>query len=62
MYKFMEKGKFIPLSDEEVLGEIKVFIKNLEGIQSTLVSDHILNLLEELEGKFPRPKVGCWKL
>jgi len=28
----------------------------LEGITSTFVSDHILNLLEEVEGKFPEDK------
>jgi hypothetical protein len=31
-------------------------IENLEGIDSYLVSDHILNLLEEVEGKLPQDK------
>jgi hypothetical protein len=28
----------------------------LEGITSTFFSDHVLNLLEEVEGKFPEEK------
>jgi hypothetical protein len=31
-------------------------ISGLEGIETTIVSDHILNLLEEIEGKLPRDK------
>jgi hypothetical protein len=33
-----------------------LFVENLEGITTTLVSDHILNLLEEVEGKLPEDK------
>ena len=56
LYDRMKKGEFQPLGDEEVLTEIRVFIEDLDGIQSTLVSDHIRNLLEELQGKFPEDK------
>jgi hypothetical protein len=56
LYELMRKGEFIPLGDEEVVREIRMFIENLEGIATTLVSDHILNLLEELEGKLPADK------
>ncbi|HSR11247.1 MAG TPA: radical SAM protein, partial [Thermodesulfobacteriota bacterium] len=31
-------------------------IETLEGIRSTVVSDHILNLLEDLGGKLPEAK------
>jgi hypothetical protein len=31
-------------------------IEGLEGIESCVVSDHILNLLEEVEGKLPQDK------
>jgi hypothetical protein len=53
LYELMHKGEFTPLGDEAVLREIRMFIENLEGITTTLVSDHMLNLLEELEGKLP---------
>jgi radical SAM superfamily enzyme YgiQ (UPF0313 family) len=56
LYDRMQKGEFKPLGDEDVLREIRVFIEHLEGISSTLISDHILNLLEELEGRLPEDK------
>jgi histone acetyltransferase (RNA polymerase elongator complex component) len=56
LYEMMKNGSFAPLGDEDVLREIRLFIENLEGVQSTLVSDHILNLLEELEGTLPDDK------
>jgi hypothetical protein len=52
----VKSGEFQPLGDEDILGEIQLFIKNLEVKGSHLVSDHILNLLEELEGTFPEDK------
>ena len=56
LHEMMQKGEFQPLGDEEVVGEIRLFIEHLEGIRSTIVSDHILNLLEELEGRLPEEK------
>jgi histone acetyltransferase (RNA polymerase elongator complex component) len=56
LYDSMKKGDFRPLGDEDVLREIRLFIEQLEGISSTLISDHILNLLEELEGRLPEDK------
>jgi hypothetical protein len=52
----MQKGEFRPPGDEEILLEIREFIDNLAGIGSTVVSDHLLNLLEEVDGKMPRDK------
>jgi len=52
----MLKGEFIPLNDNEVVEEIRSFIEKLDGIESTVVSDHILNLLEEVQGKLPGDK------
>lgn len=52
----IEQGEFTPLSDDNIVQEIKTFVEGLEGIQSTIVSDHILNLLEEVEGKLPDDK------
>jgi hypothetical protein len=44
------------MGDDEIVREERLFIEHLEGITSTFVSDHILNLLEEVEGKFPEEK------
>jgi len=56
LHETMGEGGFEPLGDEEILKEIRLFIENLDGIRSRIVSDHILNLLEELEGKLPEEK------
>jgi len=51
-----EKGGFERLSDEEIVREERLFIDRLDGISSYLASDHILNLLEEVEGRLPGDK------
>jgi radical SAM superfamily enzyme YgiQ (UPF0313 family) len=56
MDELMRKGEFQPLNDEDILREINLFIENLDVQGTYLASDHILNLLEELEGKFPADK------
>lgn len=56
LYETMAEGGFEPLGDEEILHEIRLFIETLDGIRSRIVSDHILNLLEELEGTLPGEK------
>jgi histone acetyltransferase (RNA polymerase elongator complex component) len=56
LYEMMQQGEFQPIGDEDILKEIRLFIGHLDGIESRIVSDHILNLLEELEGKLPEEK------
>jgi len=56
LHDAIREGGFAPIGDEEILKEIRLFIESLDGVQSRIVSDHILNLLEELEGKLPEEK------
>jgi len=56
LYKEVQSGKFKPLGDREVAEELLLFIEHLSGIHSTLKSDHILNLLQEVEGSLPDEK------
>ena len=56
LMEMMQKGEFRPPGDEDILKEIREFIDHLEGINSTIVSDHILNLLQEIEGTMPGDK------
>jgi len=56
LYEKVARKEFILLSDDEVVVEEKLLIEHLEGISSRFVSDHILNLLEEVEGKLPEDK------
>jgi radical SAM superfamily enzyme YgiQ (UPF0313 family) len=56
LFDQVEKGEFIRLLDHLVVSEIRLFIETLEALHSTVVSDHILNLLEEVQGKLPDEK------
>jgi hypothetical protein len=56
LYKKVEQGEFERPPDDAIVREIRLFIENLNGIESTIVSDHILNLLEEVQGKLPEEK------
>ena len=52
----VRKGRFTKLNDVETARELLLFLENLEGITSTLKSDHILNLFQEVEGVLPQDK------
>jgi radical SAM superfamily enzyme YgiQ (UPF0313 family) len=52
----LAQGGFSLLSDDETVREIRLLIQSLEGIGSQLASDHIMNLLEEVQGTFPQDK------
>ncbi len=52
----VQKGTFVPPDEDAMVKEIRTLIENLHGISTTLVSDHILNLLEEVEGTLPQDK------
>ena len=43
-------------TDDMLAEELKLFISTLSGITSMVTSDHIMNLLEEVSGKFPEDK------
>ena len=52
----LEDGSFSMQTDDMLADEIERFIHTLEGITSTVTSDHIMNLLEEVSGKLPDEK------
>lgn len=54
----MEKvktGEFLPLKDDEIVREERLMLDNLDG-SGYYISDHIQNLLEEVEGNLPQDK------
>jgi hypothetical protein len=55
LYDEVKNGNFIRETDEEIIEEEKLFIENL-NCQSNFISDHITNLLQEIEGKLPEDK------
>ncbi len=56
LYEKLEDGSFTMQTDDMLAEEIRLFIDTLDGITSTVTSDHIMNLLEEVSGKFPGDK------
>jgi len=56
LYAEYASGKFEKLSDEMTAKEILLFIESLDGITSSIKSDHILNLFQEIEGRLPGDK------
>mgnify|MGYP006281054753 CR=1 FL=1 len=53
LFQEWEAGRFEKLNDAEIVEELIVFIKHLDGITSMVQSDHILNLFGDLEGPLP---------
>jgi hypothetical protein len=46
-------GTFVPLTEVELVSEIRRFLSGLDGLETRLESDHMLNLLMELRGDLP---------
>jgi hypothetical protein len=55
LYNELRNDDFIRSTDEEILAEEKLFVEHLE-CHANYVSDHITNLLQEIEGKLPQDK------
>ena len=56
LYSEFESGKFVKCNDIDIAQELIMFIEALEGINSMVVSDHILNLFADLAGRLPGEK------
>jgi len=49
-------GRFVKSGDVGAVEEILLFLENLQGISSAVVSDHVLNLLQDIQGRLPRDR------
>jgi len=56
LYRDILEGSFTPQTDDMTVREISLLIEKLDGVSSVVKSDHIMNLLEEVEGELPRDK------
>ncbi|MGB7921538.1 MAG: radical SAM protein [Desulfobacterales bacterium] len=56
LHSKLADGSFTMQTDDMLAAEIKLFIEHLDGITSTVASDHIMNLLEDVGGKLPEDK------
>lgn len=58
LWSRLQDGEFELQTEDEVVQEIGTFISGLK-VTSYVKSDHILNLLPEIEGKMPEDKEKC---
>jgi len=56
LYSEVQAGRFKQLGDRETAEELLLFIEHLRGVCSSLKSDHILNLLQDVEGRLPEER------
>ena len=56
LYEDYENGIFTRTNDTDVVRELYEFTQNLNGIASVIKSDHMVNLITELDGKLPDDK------
>jgi hypothetical protein len=56
LYDEYASGRFEKLTDVETANELLLLLESLDGITSAIKSDHILNLFEEVDGKYPEDK------
>jgi len=56
LFKMMENGEWEPLTEKEKVEELKNMIEGLHGIDSYIQSDHMMNLIEDANGKLPEER------
>jgi len=56
LFEEHRSGEFTKCPDIMVAEEILLFLENLNGITSTVKSDHVLNLFQDVEGTYPDDK------
>ena len=54
LYEDYAAGRFDKATDVETAQELLLFLESLSGITSAIRSDHILNLLPEVDGQLPQ--------
>ena len=52
----LEAGHFQKCTEKEIVEEIRLLVEQLDGITSIFKSDHMNNLLEDVEGQLPEDK------
>lgn len=58
LHEKLKEGSFTLQTDDMLAEELHLFIETLNGITSTLSSDHIMNLLEEVSGTLPNDQAA----
>ena len=58
LWSKLESGEFELQTEDEIVEELGKLIEKLE-VTSEIKSDHIMNLLPDVDGKFPEAKAAC---
>ncbi len=53
LHRMMTDGQWMPMTEEEKVRELRACLERLDGITSTVQSDHMMNLLEDMAGRLP---------
>jgi radical SAM superfamily enzyme YgiQ (UPF0313 family) len=56
LHGMMIEGRWAPLAEEEKVRELRDCLDRLDGVASTVQSDHMMNLLEDVAGRLPGDK------
>ena len=56
LHEMMIAGRWTPMSEEEKVRELRDCLERLDGVTTTVQSDHMMNLLEDVAGTLPREK------
>jgi radical SAM superfamily enzyme YgiQ (UPF0313 family) len=56
LYEDYRQGRFSKCTDKMMAEELLLLLQHLKGSTSVIISDHILNLFADLEGKLPEDK------
>jgi hypothetical protein len=58
----LKGGSFTLQTDDMLAEEMRLLVLGLEGITSTVTSDHIMNLLEDVSGQLPQDKAAMLRV
>ena len=56
LHRMMTEGRWAPMTEEEKVRELRTCLDRLDGVTSTVQSDHMMNLLEDVAGRLPGDK------
>ncbi|MGE4519346.1 MAG: radical SAM protein [Desulfobacteraceae bacterium] len=56
LFEDLQEKRFEKLTDLECAEELRLFIENLKPMDSNIVSDHVLNLFEDINGNLSKDK------
>ena len=60
MQRMVEEGTFVPMNDEETIGEIRLLVDHLDKMHSYFsCNDFSLNLLMQVDGFLTRRRTPC---